>query len=129
MIKEKTPIKFTLNGKEIAASPDSRHLILLKRKDFKFHLCFNSNYRADGNCRSCVVEIMGKTLAPSCCRRPENGMEVYTHSERAESARKMVLEMLGSDTKVTQATKKNHELRDWSEKLEIKNSRLPNKYR
>ncbi len=127
MIKEKTPIKFTLNGKEIEASPDSRLLDIIETEGFQIpHLCFNSNYRADGNCRSCVVEISGeKTLAPSCCRRPENGMEVYTHSERAESARKMVLEMLGSDTKSDQATKKNHELRDWSEKLEIKNSRLP----
>ena len=127
MIKEKTPIKFTLNGKEIEASPDSRLLDIIETEGFQIpHLCFNSNYRPDGNCRSCVVEISGeKTLAPSCCRRPENGMVVYTHSERAESARKMVLEMLGSDTKSDQATKKNHELRDWSEKLEIKNSRLP----
>ena len=63
MIKEKTPIKFTLNGKEIAASPDSRLLDIIETEGFQIpHLCFNSNYRADGNCRSCVVEISGEKL-------------------------------------------------------------------
>ena len=89
-------IKFLLNDKEIEAPPSSRLLDVIEAEGLKIpHLCFNTNYRPDGNCRSCVVEVAGeRTLTPSCCRRPENGMKVYTHSERAESSRKMVLEML-----------------------------------
>ena len=109
MIKKNTLIKFLLNDKKIEASPSSRLLEVIEAEGLKIpHLCFKKNYRPDGNCRSCVVEVEGeRTLTPSCCRRPENGMKVYTHSERAESSRKMVLEMLNSDTENYQTTKKN----------------------
>ena len=61
-------------------------------------LCFKEGYRADGNCRACVVEIKGeRTLAPSCCRNVTAGMEVLASSERARKSQKMVLEMLLSD--------------------------------
>ncbi|NBT93370.1 MAG: 4Fe-4S dicluster domain-containing protein, partial [Betaproteobacteria bacterium] len=62
------------------------------------HLCYKDGYRADGNCRACVVEIKGeRTLAPSCCRSATEGMEVQAQSERAIKSQKMVLEMLLSD--------------------------------
>ena len=62
------------------------------------HLCYTEGYRADGNCRACVVEIKGeRTLAPSCCRSVTAGMEVQAVSERALKSQKMVLEMLLSD--------------------------------
>ena len=120
-------IKFLLNDKEIEAPPSSRLLDVIEAEGLEIpHLCFKTNYRPDGNCRSCLVEVEGeRTLTPSCCRRPENGMKVYTHSERAESSRKMVLEMLNSDTENHQTTKKNNELKEWIDKLEIKNVRLP----
>ena len=62
------------------------------------HLCYKDGYRADGNCRACVVEVKGeRTLAPSCCRSATAGMEVQATSERALKSQKMVLEMLLSD--------------------------------
>ena len=62
------------------------------------HLCYKDGYRADGNCRACMVEIQGeRTLAPSCCRSATAGMEVQATSERALKSQKMVLEMLLSD--------------------------------
>jgi formate dehydrogenase major subunit len=62
------------------------------------HLCYKDGYRADGNCRACVVEIKGeRTLAPSCCRSATEGMEVQAQSERAIKSQKLVLEMLLSD--------------------------------
>ena len=61
-------------------------------------LCYTPGYRADGNCRACVVEIDGeRTLAPSCCRAPTPGMKVKSTSERAQKSQKMVVEMLLSD--------------------------------
>src|SRR5690606_33217384 len=64
------------------------------------HLCYapKPGYRADGNCRVCMVEIEGeRVLAASCIRTPTPGMKVTTQSERAKTARRMVAELLVTD--------------------------------
>ncbi len=65
------------------------------------HLCFKDaeGYRADGNCRACMVEIEGeRTLAASCIREAKPGMVVRSQqSNRAITARKGVLELLIAD--------------------------------
>lgn len=65
------------------------------------HLCFKEaeGYRADGNCRACMVEIEGeRTLAASCIRPAAPGMVVRSqHSSRAVTARQGVLELLLAD--------------------------------
>lgn len=64
------------------------------------HLCHKPapGYRPDGNCRACMVEVEGdRTLVASCIREVSDGMVVTTNSARAETARKMVLEMLVTD--------------------------------
>ena len=64
------------------------------------HLCWKDapGYRADGNCRACMVEIEGeRVLAASCQRQVSEGMVVHTASQRAETARKMVMELLIAD--------------------------------
>src|SRR5256886_7420338 len=51
------------------------------------HLCFKDapDYRPDGNCRACMVEIEGeRVLAASCKRMPAVGMKVKAQSERSE---------------------------------------------
>ena len=46
---------------------------------FLFVLPRFKDYVENGNCRTCVVEIEGeKALAPSCLRKPTNGMVVHT---------------------------------------------------
>src|SRR5450830_1669477 len=64
------------------------------------HLCYSPEpgYRADGNCRACMVEVEGeRVLAASCIRKPAPGMKVKATSERAKTARQMVFELLISD--------------------------------
>jgi len=64
------------------------------------HLCWQPDpgYRADGNCRACMVEIVGeRTLAASCVRKPSDGMAVQTASQRAKKSREMVFELLLAD--------------------------------
>jgi formate dehydrogenase major subunit len=64
------------------------------------HLCFHPapGYRADGNCRVCMVEIEGeRVLAASCIRTPTAGMKVKTQTDRAKTARRMVAELLLTD--------------------------------
>ena len=62
------------------------------------HLCFKDapGYRADGNCRACMVEIEGeRVLAASCMRAAQPGMVVRSASSaRARQAREGVLELL-----------------------------------
>ena len=94
-------IEFTLDGKKVTASGDETIWAVAKREGTKIpHLCHVDlpGYRPDGNCRACVVEVQGeRTLAPSCCRVPTEGMVVRTDSPRAQQSRKMVLEMLLAD--------------------------------
>ncbi len=92
-------IHFRLDGKDIAAKNGESILSAAKRHGVDIpHLCYKDGYRADGNCRACVVEIKGeRVLAPSCCRNATAGMEVQAESPRAARSQKMVLEMLLSD--------------------------------
>ncbi len=92
---------FELDGREVEAHPDETIWEIANRQNNQLpHLCYlpKPGYRADGNCRACMVEIEGeRVLAASCIRKPAPGMKVYTDSERAESARKLVFEMLAAD--------------------------------
>ena len=94
-------ITFTLDGKDVTAAPGETIWDVAERQGKTIpHLCHKDHdgYRPDGNCRACVVEIDGeRTLAPSCCRAPSNGMAVKTDSERAVKSRKLVMELLLAD--------------------------------
>jgi formate dehydrogenase major subunit len=92
-------VDFKLDGVPMKAFEGETIIDAAKRHDIDIpHLCYKEGYRADGNCRACVVEINGeRTLAPSCCRSVTAGMEVKSTSERAVKSQKMVLEMLLSD--------------------------------
>ena len=98
---EVTPeaVEFQLDGKTIHAFSGETIFKAAKRHGIDIpHLCYKDGYRADGNCRACVVEIKGeRVLAPSCCRNATAGMEVQAQSERAVKSQKLVLEMLLSD--------------------------------
>ena len=92
-------VEFKLDGNTIHAYEGETILKAAKRHGIDIpHLCYKDGYRADGNCRACVVEIKGeRVLAPSCCRSVKAGMEVQASSERALKSQKMVVEMLLSD--------------------------------
>ncbi len=92
-------LAFKLDGNTLHAYAGETILKAAKRHGIDIpHLCYKDGYRADGNCRACVVEVKGeRVLAPSCCRIATAGMEVQANSERALKSQKMVLEMLLSD--------------------------------
>src|SRR5664280_1794761 len=94
-------ITFTLDGKEVSAREGETIWQVAKRLGTDIpHLCYSPEpgYRADGNCRACMVEIEGeRVLAASCIRKPAEGMKVKAASERAKTARAMVFELLTSD--------------------------------
>src|SRR5450830_1328650 len=94
-------VKFLLDGKEVEALEGETIWQVAKRLGTDIpHLCYSPEpgYRADGNCRACMVEIEGeRVLAASCIRKPAEGMKVKAASERAKTARAMVFELLISD--------------------------------
>ena len=98
LLQAKT-VEFKLDGQAVTAFEGDTLLDAAKRLGVEIpHLCFKEGLRPDGNCRACVVEIAGeRTLAPSCCRAVQPGMDVKSKSERALKSQKMVLEMLLSD--------------------------------
>jgi len=67
-------------------------------------LCYLENLTPVNVCRLCVVEVTGsRTLVPACSRPVEAGMDVHTDSERVRTARRLVLEMLGSSVDLSLA--------------------------
>jgi len=125
-------ITFTLDGRSVEAAPDETIWQVAKREEIDIpHLCYTEapTYRADGNCRVCMVDIEGeRVLAASCIRKPSEGMVVNTNAERAVKARAMVMELLVTD----QPPRKNahapeSELWHWAERMAQTESRFPQK--
>ena len=94
-------VTFTLDGAEVSAPVGQTIWDVTKGQGFIIpHLCHRDEpgYRADGNCRACMVEVEGeRTLVASCIRPVSDGMVVHTRSDRATQARRMVMEMLVAD--------------------------------
>ncbi len=94
-------ITFTLDGRDVQAGPDETIWSVAKREGIAItHLCHKDDpeYRPDGNCRACMVEIEGeRTLAASCQRKVAEGLVVRTAGERVETNRRLVFELLASD--------------------------------
>ena len=91
-----------LDDQEVTAYPGETLWQVAKRAGESIpHLCFKDapGYRADGNCRACMVEVEGeRVLAASCIREAKPGMVVRSaHSPRATQARETVLELLMAD--------------------------------
>ena len=99
MAAGETTVRFSLNGREIDAGAQETILQAAERHDVAIpRLCYKEGYRADGNCRVCMVEIEGeRALAPSCCRKPAAGMKVNSNTDRALHSQKMVVELLLAD--------------------------------
>jgi len=85
-------------------------------------LCYLETLAPVNVCRVCVVEVEGsRTLVPSCSRRVEEKMVVYTDSARVRHARKLVFEFLASSVDlalVDEATKR------WMKLYEVEPSRF-----
>jgi len=125
-------VNFTLDGNQVSAQRSESLWDIAKRQGTLIpHLCHKDSqgYRADGNCRACMVEIEGeRTLAASCIRTPKEGMVVNTQSQRSVSARKMVMELLLAD-QPEQSDAHNQSSHFWemAELQSISHSRFPAK--
>ena len=94
-------ITFELDGRSVEAKPGETIWQVAQRHGTTIpHLCWHPapGYRADGNCRACMVEVEGeRVLAASCQRKPVADMKVKTATDRAKKSREMVFELLAAD--------------------------------
>ena len=94
-------INLYLNDKQVEANNDETIWQVANRLGTEIpHLCYadKPGYRADGNCRACMVEIEGeRVLAASCVRKPTPNMKVQTTSDTAKKSRELVFELLLDD--------------------------------
>ena len=123
-------IEFVLDGKTVYADKGQSIWDVANGQGLKIpHLCHKPKpgYRPDGNCRACMVEIEGeRTLAASCIREPQQGMVVNSATQRAEVARKMVVEMLVTDQpQREEAHDKSSHFWDMVDLSDVQKSRLP----
>ncbi len=123
-------VSFTLNGKTIAALDGETIWQAAHRENMPIpHLCHlpEPDYRPDGNCRACVVEIEGeRVLAASCLRKPTEGMVVRSDSRRARKSQSLVMELLIADQPSRElAPERDSRLWKWAETLNMTSSRFP----
>ncbi len=121
---------FTLDGKVVAARPGETIWQVAQREGTTIpHLCWlpEPSYRADGNCRACMVEVEGeRTLAASCIRKPTPNMVVSTVADRAVKARRMVMELLLADQPPrAESPDRVSPFWHWAEAQGIETSRFP----
>src|SRR4051794_3370283 len=121
-------VSFLLDGREVTARAGETIWQVAKREGIEIpHLCYlpEPGYRADGNCRACMVEIEGeRVLAASCIRKPSAGMKVNVSNERAKTARKMIFDLLVTD-QPERATSHDpvSKFWSWADKMEIETGR------
>lgn len=92
-------ITVTINGLPCKAKKGSTILEAAQQNDFHIPtLCHLKDVHKFGTCRICVVEQVGaKNLQASCMVEAQEGMEIFTHSDRVRRARKTLYQLMLSD--------------------------------
>ena len=92
-------IKLTINGREVTGKKGDTILTIAAQNGIDIpNLCYNKNLKIYGSCGLCVVEAENSPkLLRACATVAAEGMVIHTHSERAQQARKIALELLMSD--------------------------------
>ena len=122
------PIPLTIDGRPVEVAPGETILDACQAIGVETPtLCHAPNLTPVNACRVCVVEVEGqRTLAPACSRRAEAGMVVRTETERVRTARKVVLELLGSSVDLSLAGRHQPDggLAGWMEHYEADPARF-----
>ena len=122
-------VTFDLDGRTVSAQDGETILQAADRAGIEIpRLCYKDGYRPDGNCRVCMVEIDGeRVLAPSCTRKPAEGMKVSSGTDRARTSQRMVAELLLSDMPAQSESpyRRDSELDRWANRLGVSAPRFP----
>ncbi len=109
------PVSFILNGQTVHAPAGSTILAAAAAVGVEIPtLCYHPNLTANAVCRLCTVEVAGaRTLQPACVATVRQDMVVDTETERVNSARRVILELLASTVDLREAP----EIQDYIERF------------
>ena len=120
-------VNITIDGIRMQVPQDTTVLEAAKKANIKIptlcHLELHNRETVNqvASCRICVVEVAGRrNLAPACCTKVTNNMEITTHSPRVLTARRTNLQLLLSNHPkdcLNCAASGNCELQDLSEQI------------
>lgn len=85
----------TVNGKQIEVIENALLIEELLKNGIKVpHFCYHPALGKDGNCRMCMVEIVGKKRPQISCDTPvRDGMIVNTKGEMIDEVKRAILEL------------------------------------
>lgn len=91
-------IALTLNGRTVHAPAGATILQAAQQSGVDIPtICYHPNLTANAICRLCSVEVVGsRTLQPACVVPLRQDMIVNTETERVQTARRVILELLAS---------------------------------
>lgn len=89
-------INITINGFPLEIEPGKTLLEAADKEGIKIPtLCYHKDLCVAGNCRVCVVEVVGQNRLSAACATPcEEGMEILTNSLKVRNSRKHIIELL-----------------------------------
>lgn len=95
-------VNITVNGKALSVNENSTILEACSANKIRIPtLCYLKQINEIGSCRICMVEIEGyKNLFAACRTKVQEGMVIFTESEKLTSYRKHMLELILSNHKV-----------------------------
>lgn len=98
-------VTLTLDGQTVSVPPGTTLLEAARCAGVEIPtICYHSNLTPNAVCRLCTVEVEGlRTLQPACVARVRPGMVVHTQSERVQTARRVILELLASTVDLREA--------------------------
>jgi len=127
---------FKINDIDVSGHEDESILDIARENDIYIPtLCHIDGLTSVGACRLCLVDVAGTNkLLPACVTKVQEGIEVYTDSERLHKYRRMILEMLfveGNHVCAVCVANGNCELQSLGEELGVDHTKLayrfPNK--
>jgi bidirectional [NiFe] hydrogenase diaphorase subunit len=122
-----------INDVDVSGRADETILNLARENDvFIPTLCHLDGLTSVGACRLCLVEVEGSNkLLPACVTKVQEGMEIHTDTERLQTYRRMILEMLfveGNHVCAVCVANGNCELQYLAERLGVDHTRLSYHY-
>ncbi|NQU29367.1 MAG: (2Fe-2S)-binding protein [Anaerolineae bacterium] len=98
-------ITLTIDGEAIDAPNDATIQQVLETINKPAPIiCYHEATTSEGICRQCVVEVEGwRVLAPACVTKVNDGMVIFTNSDRVNLSRRTILEMLNASVDLSES--------------------------
>lgn len=113
-------ITFTIDDQPVTVNPGTTILKAAEQIGIEIPtICYHDYCTANGLCRICVVEVEGsRTLVPACIGKASEGMKVQTRTERVETSRRTILEMLASSVDLSESPNIQEYITDYHADIE-----------